>query len=225
MRPPGELRGWGLTKFVQGYPCDCRIASRAMAGFACVGRGPVGCFGYEVDPPTATFARWTATSLSEEYSPAATAPSTSTASSDDMVALRFCAGPMTKPTLGSQRGMWRARTPRKDRPCAASQSRRCPRKGASRPVSRVLYGPAASLRRNVAAIHLGRTLLPASCNLPGRLGRKLPGSELPRRPYSVLLPVGLAVPPLLPGARWALTPPFHPCPAGKPARLPERLLR
>ena len=34
-----------------------------------------------------------------------------------------------------------------------------------------------------------------------------------RRPYSVLLPVGFAMPPLLPVARWALTPPFHPCPA------------
>lgn len=31
------------------------------------------------------------------------------------------------------------------------------------------------------------------------------------RPYSVLLPVGFAVPLLLPVARWALTPPFHPC--------------
>jgi hypothetical protein len=29
------------------------------------------------------------------------------------------------------------------------------------------------------------------------------------RPYSVLLPVGFAVPPPLPEARWALTPPFH----------------
>jgi len=31
-----------------------------------------------------------------------------------------------------------------------------------------------------------------------------------RHPYSVLLPVGFAVPPSLPKARWALTPPFHP---------------
>jgi len=30
-------------------------------------------------------------------------------------------------------------------------------------------------------------------------------------PYSVLLPVGFTVPLLLPVARWALTPPFHPC--------------
>jgi hypothetical protein len=32
------------------------------------------------------------------------------------------------------------------------------------------------------------------------------------RPYSVLLPVGFAVPPLLPGARCALAAPFRPCP-------------
>ena len=33
-------------------------------------------------------------------------------------------------------------------------------------------------------------------------------------PYSALLRVGLAVPVLLPVLRWALTPPFHPYPAG-----------
>src|SRR3954471_19646706 len=33
------------------------------------------------------------------------------------------------------------------------------------------------------------------------------------RPYSVLLPVGFALPPSLPKARCALTAPFHPCPA------------
>ena len=32
-----------------------------------------------------------------------------------------------------------------------------------------------------------------------------------RRPYSVLLPVGFALPPALPPARCALTAPFHPC--------------
>jgi len=31
-----------------------------------------------------------------------------------------------------------------------------------------------------------------------------------RRPYSVLLPVGFALPPALPPARCALTAPFHP---------------
>ncbi len=32
----------------------------------------------------------------------------------------------------------------------------------------------------------------------------------PRHPYSVLLPVGFAVPSMSPCPRWALTPPFHP---------------
>ena len=41
---------------------------------------------------------------------------------------------------------------------------------------------------------------------------------MPARPIPILtlLPVGLAVPPPLPEARWALTPPFHPCPTGRP---------
>ena len=40
----------------------------------------------------------------------------------------------------------------------------------------------------------------------------------PCRPYSVLLPAGLAMPPTLPPARCALTAPFHPCPGGLSAR-------
>ena len=41
---------------------------------------------------------------------------------------------------------------------------------------------------------------------------------VPRDPYSALLQAGLAVPPTLPPARWALTPPFHPYPQGPKAR-------
>src|SRR5690625_2125774 len=41
-------------------------------------------------------------------------------------------------------------------------------------------------------------------------GRRRPW-ENPRFPYTTLLLVGLAMPPSLPEARWALTPPFHPC--------------
>jgi len=41
--------------------------------------------------------------------------------------------------------------------------------------------------------------------------------EVPRRPYSVLLPVGFALPPALPQARCALTAPFHPCRSVLPA--------
>ena len=39
-----------------------------------------------------------------------------------------------------------------------------------------------------------------------------PAGEPARRPYSVLLQAGLAMPSLLPETRWALTPPFHPYP-------------
>ena len=90
-------------------------------------------------------------------------------------------------------------------------------RSASRPISRVLYGPRTLRRGNVAAIHLGRMLPCASCNLPGRRAGDSPEGLTSRRPYSVLLPVGFAVPHLLPGARWALTPPFHPCPANRSA--------
>jgi hypothetical protein len=89
---------------------------------------------------------------------------------------------------------------------------------ASRPVSRVLYGPDASRRRNVAAIHLGYALLRTSCNLPGRRAGNCPESRLSYRPYSVLLPVWFTVPLPLPGTRWALTPPFHPCRRGPRAK-------
>ena len=43
-------------------------------------------------------------------------------------------------------------------------------------------------------------------DLPGELGRAT------HLPYSVLLRVGFAVRELSPTPRWALTPPFHPCP-------------
>ena len=57
-----------------------------------------------------------------------------------------------------------------------------------------------------------------------------PAAETARRPYSVLLQAGLAMPSALPKTRWALTPPFHPyppkkavcflwrCPSGRPGR-------
>src|SRR5690625_254390 len=60
------------------------------------------------------------------------------------------------------------------------------------------------------AIHLGPRSPAASCGPPGKragdgLGRN------PCFPFTTLLQVGLAMPPSLPEARWALTPPFHPC--------------
>ena len=75
---------------------------------------------------------------------------------------------------------------------------------ARRPVSRVL-----SLAG--MAIHLGRPLPDASRDLPGRRRENPLGDCSPCRPYLVLLPVGFAVPLPLPGARCALTAPFHPC--------------
>ncbi len=47
----------------------------------------------------------------------------------------------------------------------------------------------------------------------------MPEGTLARDPYLALLPVGLAMPPLLPAARWALTPPFHPYPSRKKGGL------
>ena len=87
-------------------------------------------------------------------------------------------------------------------------------KSASRPVSRVLYGPHRC--PDVAAIPLGPPLPAASSNQPGRQRRRHARTRLagpPGRPYSVLLPAGLAMPLPLPEARCALTAPFHPCPA------------
>ena len=117
------------------------------------------------------------------------------------------------------RGKWRS----PPMPSGARQAWRCrrPRRTAapqvtSWPVSRVLCD---GLRR-LTTIPLGRPLPDASRNLPGRLARKPAGAYAPRRPYSVLLPVGFTVPIPLPGSRWALAPPFHPCPPSyrKPLR-------
>src|SRR5260370_13520101 len=84
---------------------------------------------------------------------------------------------------------------------------------ASRPVSRVLYGAKPTTRAlHVTAIPLARRLPGVSSNLPGRpIRTSIRGLLSPCRPYSVLLPVGFAVPPPLPEARCALAAPFHPC--------------
>jgi hypothetical protein len=76
--------------------------------------------------------------------------------------------------------------------------------------------PGSVPRHAAMAIPLGRALRRASCNQPGRLIRKRDWQvSLPRRPYSVLLPVGFAMPFMLPRTRCALTAPFHPYPACK----------
>jgi len=59
-----------------------------------------------------------------------------------------------------------------------------------------------------AIIPLVPASLTGSSNLPGSANG--PFDELP---YLVLLRAGFGLPLLLPGARWALTPPFHPYPS------------
>jgi len=71
------------------------------------------------------------------------------------------------------------------------------------------------------AIHLGRPSPDASRDLPGRRRGNPPGAGAPCRPYSVLLPVGFALPTPLPETRCALTAPFHPC---RPAKRAGGLL-
>ena len=71
----------------------------------------------------------------------------------------------------------------------------------------------------VMAIPLGRPSPAVSSNQPGRR----PGDGLKvfwafGRPYSVLLPAGLAMPLALPRERCAFTAPFHPC-RGAPRRF------
>jgi hypothetical protein len=69
------------------------------------------------------------------------------------------------------------------------------------------------------AIPLGRASRRASRDQPGRRGGNASAatggsgasSHAAGRPYSVLLQVGFALPPPLPGARCALAAPFHPC--------------
>jgi hypothetical protein len=80
----------------------------------------------------------------------------------------------------------------------------------SQSISRVLDGM-RTVPACVTAIPLGRPLPDASSNQPGRQDLDTdPGTCVPHRPYSVLLPVGFALPPALPPARCALTAPFHP---------------
>ena len=81
----------------------------------------------------------------------------------------------------------------------------------SRPVSRVLSGHLAAARDGHSSWRdLAATLTATYPDAPTQK-RAGPPCERTWRPYSVLLPVGFTVPPPLPDARWALTPPFHPC--------------
>ena len=81
----------------------------------------------------------------------------------------------------------------------------------SRPVSRVLYGPPPE-ERTWRPFFLGIRCRMPHATYPDDWDWKPPRLS-PRHPYSVLLPVWFAVPSALLRPRWALTPPFHPCPA------------
>ena len=62
--------------------------------------------------------------------------------------------------------------------------------------------------------HSSRTKVALRLKRPTRATRrKTPRTEAQCRPYSVLLPVGFAVPPLLPATRCALAAPFRPYPS------------
>ena len=88
-----------------------------------------------------------------------------------------------------------------------------------RTVSRILFpstrpGLSAEARRRATIIPLAPSLLTGSSGLPGSLGRVVrwaPVARRPALPYLALLRAGFCLPRLLPGARCALTAPFHPC--------------
>ena len=105
----------------------------------------------------------------------------------------------------------------KRRPVARTFSR-IRMSGIRRPISRVLCRPTPfHLRRSTGrGGHSSGPAIAGRFSRPtrtARAGEALPKHEArARRPYSVLLQAGLAMPSLSPGPRWALTPPFHPCP-------------
>ena len=81
-------------------------------------------------------------------------------------------------------------------------------------ISRVLLRDAvAPLSRRQSFLYDARYRAPLAANPEARAGNPFVTSScglVPSPPYAALLRVGFAVPPPLPGARWALTPPFHP---------------
>ena len=92
----------------------------------------------------------------------------------------------------------------------------------SRPVSRVLFTARSAVRQPFLWDRCRHRPLATYPN--GGPEIALEGRP-PRRSYSVLLPVGFTVPLLLPEARWALTPPFHPYPARISPLRPRRFRR
>jgi hypothetical protein len=82
------------------------------------------------------------------------------------------------------------------------------------------YGREANKPSSVSPLHEGAGMGPflwgaghptPRCGLPGTLQPLDRSARATPRPCLALLRVGFAMPPLLPEARWSLTPPFHPC--------------
>ncbi len=97
-------------------------------------------------------------------------------------------------------------------------------RAARRPVSRVLSAP-PMVSHAMRDDHSSGTRLAARLARPTRTAERECSCALRRgRPYSVLLPVGFALPPLLPGARCALAAPFRPCPRAASPRLRGRFV-
>ncbi len=79
------------------------------------------------------------------------------------------------------------------------------------------YKPGSVRRLSPPGDHSSGTPLARRLKQPTRTtGPERPGGFPPRRSYSVLLPVGFALPSPLLETRWALTPPFHPYLRPKP---------
>ncbi len=97
---------------------------------------------------------------------------------------------------------------------ARRSSRRAFSSGISRPVSRVLYGGVAPTWQPF--------LWDVCCQTPQAANPDDWSEEnrlAPRHPYLALLPVGFALPLLLPATRCALTAPFHPCLVRRPSAV------
>ena len=158
----------------------------------------------------------------------------------------LCERPAPSASLAAQFRACSTRSPSTARHCPSSASaptivraRATPSEGAERPhkheapacaraswstssVSRVLFR--SEVTRAAAANHSSRTTVTGRLEQPTReLGRavlrcssEILGGSTPA--YVALLPMGSTSPSPLPETRWALTPPFHPYPAGALAR-------
>ena len=111
-------------------------------------------------------------------------------------------------------GWWKIRQKstleRQESRCGAFRSRPATRYGKDAGQVACKPGSVLALQRWMA-IPLGRPLPNASRDRPGRRRGNTAAGYPACRPYLVLLPVGFTMPLPLPVARWALTPPFHPC--------------